>query len=389
MQTKAISATQTFLMIRRNVTHEPARCGIMPRFMKRILILTFILIAAVPATAIGRRRAVGKPSQYPPCAMITGTAAVTFTHDFGATLAPSAETLRPIAYTYGLAAMIDEADTLMAWHGDDHLISTNAGCSWRVVESRSDWDFPPRLTPAIGGRMYVWSDNRRYLLRYDSRGLSTLKPPADFVGLGVDAKNGERLRAAGSDGSIWESTDAGESWTRIASLDAEPPLFYRFAFDANDLDHIVAGTITTGAHVTRDGGRTWTTATGIGRANIFELAISPADSNRVWAEGIDLGESRRHIYLSNDGGATYVPVVDESAEIDLINGNVMAPHPTNRDVLYFVFGTHLFGYGTDLFRYDHRSRRVTKTHSQQDDINAIAFSRRDANLIYLGLEAAD
>ena len=361
----------------------------MPRFMKRILILTLVLIAAVPATAIGRRRAVGKPSQYPPCSMITGTAAVTFTRDLGATLAPSAQSLRPVAYTYGLAAMIDEADTLMAWHGNDLLISTNAGCSWRVVESRSDWDFPPRLTPAIGGRMYIWSDNRRYLLRYDSRGLRTLKPPADFVGLGVDATNGERLRAAGNDGTIWESTDAGESWTHIASLTADPALFYRFVFNANDLDHIVAGTLISGAHVTRDGGRTWTRARVADRANVFELAISPADSNRVWAEGLDMGESRRHIYLSDDGGATFVPVVDEQPGVDLINGNVMAAHPTNKDVLYFVFGTKTYGYGTDFFRYDHAARRLTMTHNGHDDVNAITFSRRDPNVIYLGLEAED
>jgi hypothetical protein len=361
----------------------------MPRFMKRIAITLLLLTFTVPGAA-AKQRAAGKPVQHPPCAMITGTAAVTFTHDFGATLAPSAEFLRPIAYTYGLASMLDEPDTLMAWHGDDLLLSTDAGCSWRVVESRSNWDFPPRLTPARGGRMYVWSDNRRYLLRYDARGLRTLKPPADFVGLGVDRNDGEHLRAAGNDGTIWDSTDGGESFTQIGALANGPALFYRFVFDPNDLDHIVAGTIVTGAHVSRDGGRTWTRATGVGTStNVFELAISPADGNRVWAEGVDMGEGRRHIWLSNDGGATYVPVVDEQPGVDLINGNVMAAHPANRDVLYFVFGTHIFAYGTDLFRYDHAGRALTVTHSQQDDINAIAFSRRDPNVMYLGLEAAD
>ncbi len=358
--------------------------------MKHLAITLLLLTSTVPAAAAAPRRSVGKPSLYPPCAMVTGTAAVTFTHDFGANLAPSAETLRPIAYTYGLAAMLDEPDTVMAWHGDDFLISTNAGCSWRVVESRSDWDFPPRLTPAPGGRMYVWSDNRRYLLRYDSRGLATLKPPADFVGLGVDKANGEHLRAAGNDGTIWDSTDGGESFTQIGVLRSDPALFYRFVFDPNDLDHIVAGTIVTGAHVSRDGGSTWTRAAGVGTStNMFELAISPVDGSRVWAEGLDMGEGRRHIWLSNDGGATYVPVVDEQPGVDLLNGNVMAAHPTNRDVLYFVFGTHIFGYGTDLFRYDHAGRVLTMTHNPHDDINAIAFSRRDPNLLYLGLEAAD
>lgn len=356
--------------------------------MKRIALLLLVLTLAVPAAA--RRRAVRALPQYPPCGMVTGTAAVTFTHDFGATLAASAESLHGIVYTYGLTAMPDEPDTLMAWSGDDLLTSTDAGCSWRVVASDSSWDFPPRLTAATGGRVYIWSDNRHFLMRYDARGLRALKPPADFIGLAADVRNGEHLRAAGNDGWIWESTDAGESWLQIGGLRSEPALFYRFVFDPNDLDHILGGTIVTGAHVSRDGGKTWTRAAGIGRStNVFELAISPADASRVWAEGIDMDEGRRHIWLSDDGGATFVPVVDEAPGVDLINGNIMAAHPANKDVLYFVFGTHIFDYGTDLFRYDHAARALTVTHNGHDDFNAIAFSPRDPNLIYLGIEAVN
>jgi hypothetical protein len=227
-------------------------------------------------------------------------------------------------------------------------------------------------------------------MRYDSRGLAKLKPPIDFVGLGVDANDGEHLRAAGNDGTIWESTDAGESWTQIGALRSDVPLFYRFVFDPADLDHILGGTINTGAHLSRDGGKTWTRATGFGNsANVFELAISPADSTRVWAEGLDMTESRRHVWVSSDGGATFVPVVDEGPGIELINGNVMAAHPTNRDVLYFVFGTHLFQYGTDLYRFDLSSRSLTVAHNGHDDFNSIAFSRSDPNLMYLGIEIAD
>ncbi|HYR28274.1 MAG TPA: dispase autolysis-inducing protein, partial [Thermoanaerobaculia bacterium] len=241
-----------------------------------------------------------------------------------------------------------------------------------------------------GGRMYVWSDNRRFLMRYDSRGLRTLKPPADFVGLGVDASNGEHLRAAGNDGSIWESTDGGESFTQIGALTADPALFYRFAFDPQNLDHILGGTIITGAHVSRDGGNTWTRAEGLGRStNAFEIAISPADGSRVWVEGLDMSESRRHIWVSDDGGTTFTAVVDEAPGIELVNGNLLAPHPTNKEVLYFVFGTHIFAYGTDLFRYDHAARSLTVTHNDHDDVNAIAFSRRDPNLMYLGIAAVD
>lgn len=57
----------------------------------------------------------------------------------------------------------------------------------------------------------------------------------------------------------------------------------------------------------------------------------------------------------------------------LINGPILAPHPTNRDLLYFVFGTHIFRYGTDVFRYDAASRSLTMQHNDQHDVNAIAL----------------
>lgn len=195
--------------------------------------------------------------------MITGTAAVTFTRDEGRTLTPTAERLQGIAYTYGLTAL--DAKTLMAWHKDDLILSTDAGCSWRTVATVVNPDFPPALTAAPGGRAYAWSDHRQFLLRYDSRGSQTLKAPGAIAGLGVDPANGDHVRAATDEGAVWESVDAGETWNRVGHLDpgTGSVIYYRFAFDPADLDHIVAGTTTTGAFVTFDGGRTWARAAGL------------------------------------------------------------------------------------------------------------------------------
>jgi hypothetical protein len=364
--------------------------------MKRrtAVLLSLLVLAALPALA--RRRAVSPPrALYPACSMVTGNSAVTFTRNEGQTLAPFAAPPPPIAYTYGLASMIDEADTLVAWHRDDLLISDNAGCSWRIAATVAGSDFPPRLEPARGGRVYAWSENREFFVRYDSRGAVKLRQPAEFIGLAADAANGEHLRAGGMNGSLWESFDAGETWAQLgAKLDA--PSFYRFAFDPNDLDHIAVGTVRNGAYLTRDGGRNWTHATGFGDdgANVFHFVFSPADGNRVWAFGIDLEQSStghashgRHIYQSDDGGATFHAVVDEAPGVKLINGPTMAAHPTNRDVLYFIFGSHFFDYGTDLFRYDASKSELTMTHSDLDDVNAITFSRKTPTVMYLGVES--
>jgi photosystem II stability/assembly factor-like uncharacterized protein len=179
------------------------------RMTRRILLSLLVLALALPAAA-GRRRASHSPVFYPLCSMVTGTAAVTFTRDEGRTLAPSAESMTPIAYTWGVAAL-DEPDTLLAWHASDLLLSTDGGCSWRVAAHITGWDFPPTLTAAKGGRAYAWSENRRFLYRYDARGVKSLKQPVDFMGIGVDPNDGERLRAGGNDGTVWESVDAGET----------------------------------------------------------------------------------------------------------------------------------------------------------------------------------
>jgi hypothetical protein len=367
------------------------------RLMTRRLIVPMLILAALPASA-ARRRSVTLPPLDPPCTMITGSGAVAVSRNGGVSLIPSADIEHPISYTYGVATMPDEPDTVVAWNKNDLLISTDRGCSWRIAATIEGADFPPTLTPARGGRVYAWSENRSFLVRYDARGAKRLKPPVAFMGLGADPQNGEHVRAGGNDGSLWESLDAGETWEPLGRLEAAP-LYYRFAFDPANLDHIVAGTVANGAYVSRDGGKSWTKATGLskGAANVFQLVISPADANVVWAMGVDMTQSGtddpshgRHIYYSNDGGATYTPVIDEAPGVKLVNGPTMAAHPTNPAVLYFVFGTHIFEYGTDLFRFDSLNpHELVLMHHDMDGINAIAFSPSDPDVMYLGVETIE
>lgn len=350
---------------------------------RRLFVLTVIVSFAPILSAGSRRRAAAFPPAFPPCSMVTGTAAVTFTRDHGATLAPAAEQLSGIGYTYGLA-VLDNGSSLMAWHKSDLIRSDDHGCSWRVVASFDDYDFPPRIVTAKGGRAYAWSDNRSFLVRYDGNAAVKVKQPVAFTGFASDPNDADHVRAGGSDGSVWDSGDGGETWTYIGGVGRET-IYYRFAFDPADLDHVLAGTAGSGAFFSLDGGRTWS-ASVIGAGNVFELAVSPADGNVVWAEGIGLRDGVRHIDRSTDGGATFGAVVDQSADVHLINGTLLAPHPANRDVLYFVFGTYFQDYGTDLYRYDASRRTLTVTHNDADDIDAIAFSPLQPNLMYLGLE---
>ena len=347
--------------------------------MKPTILALIALALALPTTA--QRRRTTAPVTFPACAVVNGTPAVTFTRDEGRTLAPVAQPLTGIGYTYGLAAL-DTPGVMLSWHKTTLSISRDYGCTWSPL---GDWTtgFPPAISPARGGRAYAWSDNNQFLLRYDARGPQVLKPPAVFVGLGTD---GDRVRAGDDQGGLWESDDAGDSWSQISHLPSEArSLIYRFSFDPSNLDHIIAGTAVSGAFVTFDAGRNWTRASLAGNFNVMNFAMSPVDSNVVWAMAVDIRNSLHAIYHSSDGGRTFNEAVRASADVTIINQPVMAAHPTNRDLLYFVFGTRFQSYGTDLFRVDAQGN-VTVTHNANDDINSIAFSPYDPSLMYLGLE---
>ena len=118
------------------------------RMLRKVCLFAVFLCVGAVANAAPQRRAVRLPPPFPTCAMVTGTPAVTFTRDQGATLAPAAEALSGIGYTYGLAAL-DTPGTLLAWHKADIIISTDDGCSWRVLATFADYDFPPRIVAAI------------------------------------------------------------------------------------------------------------------------------------------------------------------------------------------------------------------------------------------------
>jgi hypothetical protein len=347
--------------------------------------LISILLFTFPLSAARHRAAL--PVVFPVCAEVQGTPAVTFSRDGGVTVAAVAQRLEGIGYTNGLAAL--DSRTLIAIHKQVLSISTDAGCTWSAIGSVA-FDDPPRIAAAGADRAYIWGDGRAALARYAGGVVTILKPPVTIVGI---VANGDRVRLGGDDGSIWESVDGGGLWAQIGTR-AVTGLVYRAAFDPANFDHVVFGAASVGARVTFDGGKSYATAGGLGSGtNVFNIVVSPADPKVVWAMGINLAESDanvpshgRHIYRSVDGGASFVPVVDEGPGVQLINGPVMAAHPTDPNVLYFVFGTYFDAYGTDLFRYDAATRSLTVSHFSYDDFDAIAFSPADPSVMYFGLE---
>lgn len=339
----------------------------------------------------------------PLCAVIQGTSHISFTTSDGARLARTSEKPSGTAYANGMIAT-HTADRLLAVVNSALIESRDAGCHWQTLV-----DLAPqtgnailRLTAAPADRAYAWAENANLLFRIDGTQVTPLQTPdVGIVAVGTHRSDSARVELVDSHGAVWRSDDSGTGgFTRVAAGPGGDgdDLFvaYRAAIDPTNFDHLVVGTAQQGAFVSRDGGLHWARAAGFGgHSNVFRLEFSPSETAAgriVWAMGLDITEldagaasGGRHLYRSLDGGDSFTPVVDQSENVTLLSGPVMAPAPNDDGVVYFQFGTSFAGYGTDLYRYDAATGVVTKTHNSHDGIGAIVFHPRWPRLLYLGL----
>ncbi|MFF0425181.1 dispase autolysis-inducing protein [Streptomyces sp. NPDC004520] len=364
--------------------------------MKRTGIAVITAAAALalvqPSAAIA---ATGSGWTAPTCNRVVGDGAVTFTTDGGASLAGTTGTLKPISYTHGLVAL-GTPGTLLATRNNELQRSTDAGCSWTHAATLGSET--TRLTAGSGTRAFAWEPNGGYLARVDGTTVTPLTSPvASVVGVGTDPADPNHVRLAGGDGRLYDSRNAGATWTATGT-----PAFpagtgvYSVSFDPANPDHVVAGAMVRGGAVTTDGGATWTASTGLtsgASANLFATAVSPANPSFVYGIGVDLAEAvpgsgneGRHLYRSTDGGRTFAKVLDDTAEHKLTNSTLLAPSPSDANVLHFEYGTYFMGYGTDLFRLDTATGALTKTHNAFDGVSAIAFNPASPSVMYLGVE---
>lgn len=330
--------------------------------------------------------------QPPNCDSVTGTGAVTFSHDQGATLAPMDQMIHPVHYTFGLVAL-GKPGAMLAGSGEVLLASSDAGCSWHEIGPGAGPNTPAmRLRAAGDTRAYAFGDNDSVIVRVDDEVITKLSSPADkegIIGLGVDPADPDHVRIGDTAGRLWDSKNAGVSWSPLGVAAFADSLGYRVAFDPGDIDHVVFGALGVGVLVSHDGGAAWDSAAGLGpgQANGFNVVVSPAAGDVVWVEGLDLADpneqTHRHIWRSEDGGLNFTAVVD-SDEATLYNGNHMFAHPTDPEVLYFVYGSNFGNYGTDLFRYDHAKDEISLTHSAWHD-TIVEFLPGDPSWMYLGL----
>ena len=341
----------------------------------------------------------------PNCDRVMGTGAVKFTMDDGVTLADGPP-LNGSIYTYGLAAL-DRPDTLLATTmnstGNTVLRSEDAGCSWDTVDHLDNYNLL-RLTAAPDGVAYGWTNSRDIIFRIEGDEIEERITPENIYGIAVDPLDADHLRVGGLDCQIWESFDGGDNFAPVGSpAGTGESIFFTVAFHPRDWDQALCGG--KGAWGTTDAGESWTPIATFDNDDldfVYVLRYAPSDPRQVWARvTLDtLDTSERLIMYSDDGGASFLPAVAQGDEaldqfgitrtVILTNVPTMAVHPELPEVLYFVFGTAFQDYGTDLFRYDALLDELGVAHIDDlDGIDAIEFSPADPALIYLGLESAD
>ena len=364
-----------------------------------------LLIPGAPAAAQGGCQAVHRPY-------------ATISDDGGQSFVPyRGAPITEYSLTWGLAATA--VPGLVYMHAANALwVSENDGCTWTQFGSTAFNLF--RIATGSGDVAYAWSEDRsKFFYRLEPNGgrtgyLATENPAPEFelVGFGVDANDSSHVRAVGQTGQIWESFEGGAAttWTAIGEPANPQAVFAYFAaFDPNDLDHVVFGQPTEGGFVTFDGGQSWDRSLFIsdprgqgappGQAsdNIFAFTgvISPVDGNIVYARAVDHEQlnagdpsNGRYVYLSVDGGASFVPAIHEIADgVPLPTQPLMVADSNDANVVHLVrSGSPFFG-GTTFYRYDGSTDTTTSTTNQIIPIvRSITFSRQTPGRFIVGFE---
>ncbi|RMD90033.1 MAG: T9SS C-terminal target domain-containing protein [Calditrichaeota bacterium] len=198
--------------------------------------------------------------------------------------------------------------------------SMDRGETWEQILSTAENDSFENVN-----RMVVHPNDENVLLAATNRGIFN---PDRFSG-------------------IFRSTDGGNNWKavfiepngqRVQQLIANPRNF-------NTLFATVNGV---GIIKSTDAGVTWNLVWDVSDSSVgrIEMAISPVDTNRIYAAVENFGLSSSLLYMSEDNARSWVLVRDTGNDPDWLGGqgwydNTIAVHPFNPNIV-FVGGINLW-----------------------------------------------
>jgi len=199
----------------------------------------------------------------------------------------------------------------------------------------------------------------------------------DVRSFAADPANPAHVYMGAANGWIYETTDSGAQWKRLARVGNRDDLVLdSIVVDAANPRHILVGAWVLdhpdgGLFSSEDGGHTWTSNRGLRGQSIRALTAAPSDPKILIAGALS------GVYRSEDGGKSWGRISPEgSTEIHEIES--LAVDPKNPAVIYA--GTwHLPWKTTD--GGDHW-QNIKEGVIEDSDVFSIIVDERDAQTIY-------
>lgn len=205
--------------------------------------------------------------------------------------------------------------------------SINGGAFWTVVNnSFSGGGYPTILAVDPQNPDLVYMDYNGLSISRD--GGTTWSVALEFgqiysvAALVFDPLDHNTVYAAGA--GVWKSTDAGVSWTQLATNSVAALTIYHT--DAAQPAILYAVTGATNVSKSTDGGATWSASITVGPYSMVSLAVDPTNPDIVYA-----GDSS-DLYRSADGGTTWTKIYDALNA----SGTKLAILPQQPSVLYAI-----------------------------------------------------
>ena len=148
-----------------------------------------------------------------------------------------------------------------------------------------------------------------------------------------DPRDHAHLYLGTANGWIYESHNAGTSWTRLAQVGQRDDLVLdSIVVDAHNPNHLIVGAWVIdrpdgGLYFSWDGGATWTNQAEMRGQSIRALAASPSDPSILVAGTL------RGVYRSSDGGQRWKRISPED-NLEIHNVESIAIDPQNPGIIY-------------------------------------------------------
>jgi hypothetical protein len=323
-----------------------------------------------------------------------------FSLDGGATLAPNATRLDPLAYTWDIDLDPRDPDVLLELHQGTLFISQDAGCTLHVLaELQRSFDDLVRApsNPELLVATTVFASEIG-ISRNGGADWIVEPVPDDVVHMAIDPENAEHWVFAGRNG-LYERASGDDRWSAL-------PVPLRDSASITTATHAPTGLIgdaVSGVFLTEDLA-TWVESnTGLG-GEIGEppepvqaivpvwLTFAPGDESVAYLSVNRVGrnKSERGLWRSDDGGATWTNRVVEGQlvgdlRVELTGGTrvFVSPHDPNHAL--FAFGATINGYGTDLFRSSDGLASLEVSHFDDFyEVFAVAFGPPDSRVLFVG-----